>query len=173
MISAILTHKTRSGVDAIAHTAPTATINDVSRQLHTRRIGAVLVMDSAGQLLGIVSERDIVASLAENGARTMEMTAAQLMTRDLHIAHPSTTVAEAMEMMTNGRFRHLPVMDGDRLLDFSIWRRGAPDGVCRRRLTKTLQPAIDTDCLAADGAAERAAQVQRHVGDVLFGYKAP
>ncbi len=116
MISAILTHKTRSGVDAIAHTAPTATINDVSRQLHTRRIGAVLVMDSAGQLLGIVSERDIVASLAENGARTMEMTAAQLMTRDLHIAHPSTTVAEAMEMMTNGRFRHLPVMDGDRLV---------------------------------------------------------
>ena len=46
----------------------------------------------------------------------MEMTAAQLMTRDLHIAHPTTTVAEAMGMMTTGRFRHLPVMDGDVLV---------------------------------------------------------
>ena len=115
-LTGILTQKIRSGVDAVARTSPTATIADVSRQLHSRRIGAVLVMDSANQLLGIVSERDIVGSLAEHGARTMEMTAAQLMTRDLHIAHPTTTVAEAMGMMTTGRFRHLPVMDGDVLV---------------------------------------------------------
>ncbi len=111
-VSAILRHK---GSD-VARVAPTASIAEVAKCLTSRRIGAVLVMDSADQLLGIVSERDIVCSLAENGARTLEMSAAQLMTRDLHIAAASTTVVEATEMMTHGRFRHLPVMEGDRLV---------------------------------------------------------
>ncbi len=111
-VSAILKHK---GHD-VARVAPTATIAEVAQRLTARRIGAVLVLDSADQLLGIVSERDIVCSLAENGPRTMNMTAAQLMTRDLHIATPATTVVQATEMMTEGRFRHLPVMDGDRLI---------------------------------------------------------
>ncbi len=100
----------------VAHVAPTATIAEVVQQLVARRIGAVLVQDSAGQVLGIVSERDVVRSMAEHGGRTMEMTAAQLMTTDLHVAGPGTSVAQATEMMTIGRFRHLPVMDGDRLL---------------------------------------------------------
>ena len=111
-IAAILKHK---GHD-VARVSPTATIAEVVQQLASRRIGAVIVMDAAHQLLGIVSERDIVSSLAEHGKRTLEMTAGQLMTRDLHTASNSTTVAQATEMMTNGRFRHLPVMDGDRLL---------------------------------------------------------
>ena len=76
-----------------------------------RRIGAVLVLDRAEQLLGIVSERDIVRSLAANGARTLEMTAGQLMTRAIQVAQPHTTVPQAMAMMTAGRFRHLPVTD--------------------------------------------------------------
>jgi CBS domain-containing protein len=67
-------------------------------------------------LLGIVSERDIVRSLAANGARTLEMTAGQLMTRALQVARPDTTVAQAMSMMTVGRFRHMPVMDRDALI---------------------------------------------------------
>jgi CBS domain-containing protein len=100
----------------VAHVAPTATIAEVVQGLVARRIGAVLVQDSAGQVLGIVSERDVVRSMAEHGGRTMEMTAAQLMTTDLHVAGPGTTVVQATEMMTTGRFRHLPVMDGDHLL---------------------------------------------------------
>jgi CBS domain-containing protein len=84
--------------------------------LAEHRIGAVLVVDSAGQLLGIVSERDIVRCLAANGVRTLEMTAGQLMTRALQVAHPDTTVAEAMARMTVGRFRHLPVLDHDTLV---------------------------------------------------------
>ena len=111
-VSAILKHK---GYD-VARVSPTATIAEVAQLLSKRRIGAALVLDSADQLLGIVSERDIVGSLAEHGPRTLDRTAAQLMTRDLHIANPSTTVVRAMEMMTEARFRHLPVMDGDRLL---------------------------------------------------------
>ena len=111
-IAAILKHKGHE----VAHVAPAATIAEVAQMLAARRIGAVLVLDSADQLLGIVSERDIVGSLAEHGRRTLEMTAAQLMTRNLHTATMATTVPQATEMMTTGRFRHLPIMDGGKLL---------------------------------------------------------
>ena len=73
-------------------------------------------MDAAAQILGIVSERDIVGSLAANGASTLGMTAGELMTRAVKTASPRTTVAEAMSIMTDGRFRHLPVVEGGVLL---------------------------------------------------------
>jgi len=107
VVAAILKHKGYQVVTA----APTAKIAEVAQTLAERRIGAVLVRDSADQLLGIVSERDIVRSLAANGARTLEMTAGQLMTRALRTATPRSTVAEAMREMTAGRFRHMPVLD--------------------------------------------------------------
>jgi CBS domain-containing protein len=111
-IAAILKHK-GNHVSAVA---PTATIAEVVKELAARRIGAVLVMDTAEHLLGIVSERDIVASLDANGATTLEMTAGQLMTRAVKTASPRTSVSEAMTMMTAGRFRHLPVVEGGVLL---------------------------------------------------------
>ena len=111
-IAAILKHKGYQ----VTTIDPTAKIEHVVAVLAEHRIGAVLVMDRAEQLLGIVSERDIVRSLAANGARTLEMTAGQLMTRALQVAHPETTVAEAMTRMTVGRFRHMPVMDRDMLV---------------------------------------------------------
>jgi CBS domain-containing protein len=107
-VAAILKHK---GYD-VAAVQPTTTIAEVVRLLTDRRIGAVVVQDGTGQLLGIISERDIVHGLAANGATTLEMTAGQLMTRALHTASPQTTVPEAMAMMTAGRFRHLPVLEG-------------------------------------------------------------
>ncbi len=111
-VAAILKHKGY----AVATIDPTATVAEIVEMLAERRIGAVLVMDVGEQLLGIVSERDIVRSLAANGARTLEMTAGQLMTRAVQVAHPDTTVAEAMHTMTAGRFRHLPVVDHDTLV---------------------------------------------------------
>ena len=111
-VAAILKQKGRE----VVHVQPATAVAEVVQTLAARRIGAVLVLDSAGQVLGIVSERDIVRSLAEQGGRTMEMTAAQLMTTELHTAGPATSVAEATAMMTEGRFRHLPVMDNERLL---------------------------------------------------------
>ena len=95
---------------------PTQTIADVANLLTAKRIGAVLVTDSAQQLLGILSERDIVKTLAAHGARALEMTAGQLMTRDVQTATPQTTVPEAMAMMTQGRFRHVPVMENGALV---------------------------------------------------------
>ena len=111
-IAAILKHKGYQ----VTTIDPTAKIEHVVAVLAKHRIGAALVMDRANQLLGIVSERDIVRSLAANGARTLEMTAGQLMTRALQVARPETTVAEAMTRMTVGRFRHMPVMDHDVLV---------------------------------------------------------
>jgi CBS domain-containing protein len=106
-VAAILKHKGYR----VTTVDPRQTIARVVEVLAEQRIGAVLVMDRAEQLLGIVSERDIVRCLAANGARTLEMTAGQLMTRALQVAHPETTVAEAMAMMTVGRFRHMPVIE--------------------------------------------------------------
>jgi CBS domain-containing protein len=106
-VAAILKHKGHSVVTI----DPTATVPEIAARLAEHRIGAVLVQDRAEQLLGIVSERDIVRSIASNGARTLEMTAGQLMTRLLHLAHPDMTVEEAMRKMTLGRIRHLPVMN--------------------------------------------------------------
>jgi CBS domain-containing protein len=111
-VAAILKHKGYQ----VTTIEPTATIARVVEVLAEHRIGAVLVIDRAEQLLGIVSERDIVRCLAANASRTLEMTAGQLMTRALQMAHPETTVAEAMAMMTVGRFRHLPVMDAGALV---------------------------------------------------------
>jgi CBS domain-containing protein len=111
-IAAILKHKGYQ----VTTVSPTLSIERVTSVLAEHRIGAVLVVDNAGQLLGIVSERDIVRCLAANGVRTLEMTAGQLMTRALQVAHPDTTVAEAMARMTVGRFRHLPVLDHDTLV---------------------------------------------------------
>jgi CBS domain-containing protein len=111
-VSAILKHKGYQ----VTTIDPTATIARVVDVLAEHRIGAVLVVDRAEQLLGIVSERDIVRCLAANGAGTLAMTAGQLMTRTLQVAHSDTTVAEAMSMMTHGRFRHMPVIDRDVLV---------------------------------------------------------
>jgi CBS domain-containing protein len=111
-VAAILKHKGYQ----VTTVSPTLTIDQVAGVLAEQRIGAVLVVDGTGPLLGIVSERDIVRCLAANGARTLEMTAGQLMTRALQLARPETTVAEAMARMTVGRFRHLPVMEHDALV---------------------------------------------------------
>jgi len=111
-VAAILKHKGY----AVVTVDPDARISDVSAVLSEQRIGAVLVIDETEQMLGIVSERDIVRCLAANGARTLEMTAGQLMTRTVQVARPDTTVAEAMRIMTAGRFRHLPVLDQNTLV---------------------------------------------------------
>lgn len=107
-VSSILRNKPR----AVFSVLPTDSIAAVAQVLAEKRVGALLVLDRAGQMLGIISERDVIRSLAADGARTLEMTAAQLMTRVVHTITPETEVQRAMEMMTTGRVRHLPVVDG-------------------------------------------------------------
>lgn len=87
-------------------------IASITRTLAQHRIGAVLVLE-AEQVLGIVSERDIVRALAALGEAVMRMTAGQLMTRVLFTAGPASTIQDALQLMTDRRVRHLPVLHAD------------------------------------------------------------
>ena len=112
VIAGILKHKG----SATMSVGPSATIAEVAKLLAAKRIGAVLVIDGGNELKGILSERDIVKGLAEHGPSMLDKTAGEFMTSDVQVAAPQTTVAQAMEMMTDGRFRHVPVVEGGRLV---------------------------------------------------------
>ena len=95
---------------------PSEPLDAVARKLATHRIGAVLVRDEAGAVIGILSERDLVRAIAEQGAAALSLPAGTVMTRDVVAVGLATSVQEAMETMTDRRFRHLPVMDGGKLI---------------------------------------------------------
>jgi CBS domain-containing protein len=95
---------------------PGTSISRVVDVLAEKRIGAVLVVDEGGRLQGILSERDIVRNLASQAAGTLELMAADLMTKMPTTATPETSVVKAMELMTDGRFRHLPIIDNGALV---------------------------------------------------------
>jgi CBS domain-containing protein len=94
---------------------PEAKLSSAIKMLGERKIGAVLVM-SEGRIEGILSERDIVRVLGERGAGVLDEPVSAVMTRKVISCKPSDTVAAIMEMMTLGKFRHLPVLDGDRVV---------------------------------------------------------
>ena len=78
-------------------------------------IGALIVMDSAGALAGIISERDIVRALVA-GAHALEDRVRDHMTELVVTCTPDTSVSDVMDLMTRGRFRHVPVIDGGELV---------------------------------------------------------
>jgi CBS domain-containing protein len=82
------------------------------------KIGALLVEDGAGKIVGILSERDIVRGMGPHGADLHDVEVSELMTRNLIRCSPDDTVNEAMAMMTDRRIRHLPVFDGEELVGF-------------------------------------------------------
>ncbi|HET6184927.1 MAG TPA: CBS domain-containing protein [Acetobacteraceae bacterium] len=96
--------------------APTDRIETVARALAERHAEAALVLDRAQQLLGVISERDIIEGIAANGARTLEMTAGQLMRWPIRSVTPRTAVADALRIMLAGRLHNLPVFDEQGLL---------------------------------------------------------
>lgn len=92
------------------------TLPEVARTLVRHRIGAVLVRGGEGPPLGILSERDIVRLFAEDEATVDSLTAADAMTKVLHTVTPETPIIAALELMTDRRVRHLPVLEGDRVV---------------------------------------------------------
>jgi CBS domain-containing protein len=88
----------------------------IAATLARHRIGAVLVRDAEGALLGILSERDIVRALAKEGPVALSMTARQLMTADIHTVRPDHTINHALAEMTDRRIRHLPVLEDGALV---------------------------------------------------------
>ena len=95
---------------------PDMRISAVIAVLAEKHIGAVLVVGPENDLVGILSERDVVRSLSVRAAATLYLTAAELMTPNPATVSRATTVEEAMELMTNGRFRHLPVLENGGLV---------------------------------------------------------
>ncbi len=93
-------------------------IAEAATQLTQRTIGALLVEDAAGKIVGILSERDIVRGMGPHGADLHDVAVSELMTRDVIRCSPEDTVNKAMAMMTDRRIRHLPVYDGDALVGF-------------------------------------------------------
>jgi CBS domain-containing protein len=95
---------------------PGTTVAQIGQQLTTRRIGSVLVMADADRVAGIVSERDLVRAIAKHGASALDLEARQVMTRGIETCDPDDSIEHAMELMTRGRFRHLPVLDHGELI---------------------------------------------------------
>jgi len=93
---------------------PDNTVGEVVRILNDNRIGAAPVCDAAGNLIGMISERDIIRGLARHQADAVSMAARELMTSPVITCDPDTGVDEIMELMTHRRVRHLPVVkDGE------------------------------------------------------------
>lgn len=85
-------------------------------RLADHRIGALIFVDDTNAVVGILSERDIVRSLALHGARVLDELAASHMTRKVRTCTRDDTVEDLMDMMTAGRFRHLPVVEDGKLV---------------------------------------------------------
>ena len=95
---------------------PTATLETAVRTLAEHRIGALLVLGPDRRVIGILSERDIVRTLAELGAAALVQPLAQVMTRKVVTCSPSETISVIMERMTAGKFRHVPVLEQDQVV---------------------------------------------------------
>ena len=84
--------------------------------LTDKNIGAVVVKDAVGKVAGILSERDIVRHLKEKGPAVLSAQVKQCMSRNPHTCKPDDSVDELMNIMTNRRVRHLPVVNGGKLM---------------------------------------------------------
>jgi CBS domain-containing protein len=107
-VAAVLKQK---GSSVIA-VQPDSRVEEAAATISHRRIGAVVVLSEEGRLVGILSERDIVRGLVERGPALLDLPVSALMTEDVKVVTPATSVGEAMEIMDAGYFRHLPVVDG-------------------------------------------------------------
>jgi CBS domain-containing protein len=100
------------GTDVVT-VAPSATVADLIATLADRNVGALPVVDG-GRLVGIVSERDVVRRLNAGGASVLHVRVAEIMTADVTTCSPTDSAVELASVMTEGRFRHLPVVvDGE------------------------------------------------------------
>lgn len=111
-VAMILNEKGRDVVTAKA----TDTVGDICKTLSEKRIGAILVMNAAGQIEGIVSERDVVRVIGKDGPSALEQSVDSVMTHAVVTCADTDTVNSVMARMSAGRFRHMPVVSGGKLV---------------------------------------------------------
>lgn len=113
---------------AVATARPDATLSDIIDKLAQKKIGAIVIVGDSGEVVGIVSERDLIRQLAERGAAALKEPVSKTMTSAVVSCQETSTLDEMMEMMTQGRFRHVPVIEDGSLVgivsigDIVKWR---------------------------------------------------
>jgi CBS domain-containing protein len=100
----------------IVSISPTQTLQEAAKTLTARKVGAIVALDSLGGLAGILSERDIVRICADQGAGAMSKLVSDAMTKDVLTTTPQDGIDAAMARMTDRRIRHLPVLQGGKLV---------------------------------------------------------
>jgi len=93
-----------------------ATVRQLLETLEQHHIGAVVVSDDGSAVSGIVSERDVVRHLHTDGVGVLTATVAMIMTSDVHTCTPEDSIEDLAEVMTERRFRHIPVVSDGRLV---------------------------------------------------------
>lgn len=101
--------------DEVGTVPPHASIADAVAQLKALGVGAVVVSDDGSSLAGILSERDVVRRLAEDGASVLDRRVDEIMTSDVVTCGLDDTLADLMSVMTERRIRHIPVLEGSAL----------------------------------------------------------
>lgn len=104
----------RKGYDVFS-AAPETTLGDAVAALAKHKIGAIVIVDDKKAIKGILSERDVVRAIAADGADALWRPVSEIMTIKVSVCSEKHTVNQVMEMMTRGRFRHLPVEKDGRL----------------------------------------------------------
>jgi CBS domain-containing protein len=99
----------------VATVEPTASLAACIKLLAEKRIGALVVTGAESRIVGIISERDIVRALSQQSAQALERPVAEFMTRNVVTCSERDTIADLMEQMTEGKFRHIPVVEQGRL----------------------------------------------------------
>ena len=105
----------KSKGDNVVTVAPDTPVGAAVATLAEMRIGCIVVTTDGGALAGILSERDVVRVLAQQGGDVLDEPVSALMTAKVVTCAPTQTIADVMEMMTKGRFRHVPVLQDGRL----------------------------------------------------------
>ena len=100
----------------VVATQPHRTLSEAARMLSNRGIGALVVTGANGDVLGIISERDIVLALANDGAAALDHAVSRYMTAKVVTAGEKAPLNSLMDTMTTERIRHVPVIENDRLV---------------------------------------------------------
>ncbi|WP_232629037.1 CBS domain-containing protein [Methylobacterium sp. Leaf118] len=101
---------------AVETVSPNRTVDEAIHMLAEKRIGALIVSDSGGRVIGILSERDVMRALACDGASAVDQPLSRYMTAKVVTCTRRASIEDVMETMTEGRFRHLPVVEDGRLV---------------------------------------------------------